>query len=207
MSSRKYDWNVAPKDLEKYGAPTAHASYFFKKMKVIYSTTTIKNNKTNKRIKSIFQLAFYFISCYYYYNTIKQSTLCSTLIVFYLLLLSLERCQEKFFKNILSLLAGKSEQICTAFPLTTISAQKIIRFFFKTFSCSKNSKSFLTNLTALKNIHHLAFLNFSRENLLAEKLVGSFFTSDINMNKIMKRINDALFTPVLSSIKNNNTTL
>ena len=29
LSSRKYDWNVAPKDLEKYGAPTAHASYFF----------------------------------------------------------------------------------------------------------------------------------------------------------------------------------
>ena len=62
-------------------------------------------------------------------------------------------------------------------------------------------------MTALKNIHHLAFLNFSRENLLAEKLVGSFFTSDINMNKIMKRINNALFIPVLSSIKNNNTTL
>ena len=80
-------------------------------------------------------------------------------------------------------MAGKSEQICTAFPLTTISAQKITR------SCGKNWKSFLTNLTALKNIHHLAFLNFSRENLLAEKLVGSFFTSDINMNKIMKRIN------------------
>ena len=129
MSSRKYDWNVAPKDLEKYGAPTAHASYFFKKkIKVIYSTTTIKNNKTNKRIKSIFQLAFYFISCYYYYNT-KQSTLCSTLIVFYLLLLSLERCQGKIFKNILSLLAGKSEQICTAFPLTTISAQKNNKIF------------------------------------------------------------------------------
>ena len=149
-----------------------------------------KINKTNKRIKSIFQLVFYFISCYYYYNTIKQSTLCSTLIIFYLLLLSLERCQEKFFKNILSLLAGKSEQICTAFPLTTISSQKITRFFFKTFSCSKNSKSFLTNLAALKNIHHLAFLNFSRENLLAEKLVGSSFTSDINMNKIIKRINE-----------------
>ena len=31
LSSRKYDWNVAPRDLEKYGAPTAHASYFFKK--------------------------------------------------------------------------------------------------------------------------------------------------------------------------------
>ena len=29
LSLRKYDWNVAPKDLEKYGAPTAHASYFF----------------------------------------------------------------------------------------------------------------------------------------------------------------------------------
>ena len=37
LSSRKYDWNVAPKDLEKYGAPTAHASYFFKKkLKFIY---------------------------------------------------------------------------------------------------------------------------------------------------------------------------
>ena len=29
LSSRKYDWNVVPRDLEKYGAPTAHASYFF----------------------------------------------------------------------------------------------------------------------------------------------------------------------------------
>ena len=37
LSSRKYDWNVAPRDLEKYGAPTAHASYFFKKkLKFIY---------------------------------------------------------------------------------------------------------------------------------------------------------------------------
>ena len=119
---------MAPKDLEKYGAPTAHASYFFKKKNksLFTSTTTIKNNKTNKRIKSIFQLVFYFLSCsYYYYNTIKQSTLCSTLIVFYLLLLYLERCQEKFFKNILSLLAGKSEQICTAFPLTTFSRQNM----------------------------------------------------------------------------------
>ena len=34
LSSRKYDWNVAPKDLEKYGAPTAHASFFLKKIKV-----------------------------------------------------------------------------------------------------------------------------------------------------------------------------
>ena len=31
LSSRKYDWNVVPRDLEKYGAPTAHASYFFLK--------------------------------------------------------------------------------------------------------------------------------------------------------------------------------
>ena len=38
LSSRKYDWNVVPRDLEKYGAPTAHASYFFflKKWKFIY---------------------------------------------------------------------------------------------------------------------------------------------------------------------------
>ena len=175
----------------------------FLKKKVIYSTTTIKNNKQENKKYFSTCLLFHFLLLLLQHN----KHLCSTLIVFYLLLLSLERCQEKFFKNILSLLAGKSKQICTEFPLTTISAQKIIRFFFKTFSCSKNFKSFLTNLTALKNIHHLAFLNFSRENLLAEKLVGSFFNSDINMNKIMKRINDALFIPVLSSIKNNNTTL
>ena len=37
LSSRKYDWNVVPRDLEKYGAPTAHASYFLKKTwKFIY---------------------------------------------------------------------------------------------------------------------------------------------------------------------------
>ena len=50
--------------------------------------------------------------------------------MFYLL----KRCQEKFFKNILSLLAGKSEQICTAFPLTTFSRQKYARLAFKKFS-------------------------------------------------------------------------
>ena len=65
-----------------------------------------------------------FISCsYYYYNTIKQSTC----IYYYF--------HEKFFfKNILSLLAGKSEQICTAFPLTTFSRQKYARRAFKKFS-------------------------------------------------------------------------
>ena len=56
--------------------------------------------------------------------------------------------------------------------------------------CVKLQFYFEIIVAALKNIHHLAFLNFSRENLLAEKLVGSFFTSDINMNKIMKRINE-----------------
>ena len=46
LSSRKYDWNVALRDLEKYGAPTAHASYFFKKNESLFtSTTTIKKNK------------------------------------------------------------------------------------------------------------------------------------------------------------------
>ena len=70
-----------------------------------------------------------FFSCsYYYYNTIKQSTLLFSS-MFYLL----KRCQEKFFKNILSLLAGKSEQICTAFPLTTFSRQKYARRAFKKF--------------------------------------------------------------------------
>ena len=49
--------------------------------------------------------------------------------MFYLL----KRCQEKFFKNILSLLAGKSEQICTAFRLTTFSRQKYARRAFKKF--------------------------------------------------------------------------
>ena len=50
--------------------------------------------------------------------------------MFYLL----KRCQEKFFENILSLLAGKSDQICTAFPLTTFSRQKYARLAFKKFS-------------------------------------------------------------------------
>ena len=101
----------------------------FKKNKSLFiSTTTIKNNKTNKNKKVFFNLSF--ISCsYYYYNTIKQSTLLFSS-MFYLL----KRCQEKFFKNILSLLAGKSEQICTAFPLTTFSRQKYARLAFKKLS-------------------------------------------------------------------------
>ena len=47
LSSRKYDWNVVPRDLEKYGAPTAHASYFFfKKNESLFTlTTTINKNK------------------------------------------------------------------------------------------------------------------------------------------------------------------
>ena len=106
---------------------------FFKRNKSLFtSTTTIKNNKANKRIKKYFStcLLFHFLSCsYYYYNTIKQSTLLFSS-MFYLL----KRCQEKFFKNILSLLAGKSEQICTAFPLTTFSRQKFSRLDFKKFS-------------------------------------------------------------------------
>ena len=49
--------------------------------------------------------------------------------MFYLL----KRCQEKFFKNILSLLAGKSEQICTAFPLTPFLSQKLTEFTMQKF--------------------------------------------------------------------------
>ena len=97
--------------------------FFFKKNKSLF---TLTSTRKNKRIKKYFStcLLFHFLSCsYYYYNT-KQSTL------FYLL----KRCQEKFFKNILSLLAGKSEQICTAFPLTTFSRQKYARLAFKKFS-------------------------------------------------------------------------
>ena len=46
LSSRKYDWNVVPRDLEKYGAPTAHASYFLKKNESLFTlTTTINKNK------------------------------------------------------------------------------------------------------------------------------------------------------------------
>ena len=179
MSSRKYDRNVAPTDLEKIRrAHGACVVFFLKKNKSLFTQLLLLNNKTNKRIKSIFQLVFYFISCYYYYNKAIN-----TVFYFNCLLFTITFIWKVSF--ILSLLAGKSEQICTAFPL-----QNITRFFFKTFSCSKNSKSFLTNLSALKNTHHLAFLNFSRENLLAEKLVGSFFTREINMNKIMKRINE-----------------
>ena len=117
---------MAPKDLEKYGAPTAHASYFLKKIKVYLLQLLLL-----KRIKKYFStcLLFHFLSCsYYYYNTIKQSTLLFSSIMFYLL----KRCKEKLFKNILSLLAGKSEQICTAFPLTTFSRQKYSKLAFKT---------------------------------------------------------------------------
>ena len=44
----------------------------------------------------------------------------------------LKRCQEKCFKNILSFLAGKSEQICTAFPLTTYARLNFKKFSAKT---------------------------------------------------------------------------
>ena len=48
---------MAPKDLEKYGAPTAHASYFFKKNKSLFTlTTTIKKNK-----QYFFQVVFIFL--------------------------------------------------------------------------------------------------------------------------------------------------
>ena len=54
LSSRKYDWNVAPKDLEKNTArPRRMRRIFFLKKKLF----SIINSK---RIKSIFQLAFYF---------------------------------------------------------------------------------------------------------------------------------------------------
>ena len=135
LSSRKYDWNVAPKDLEKYGAPTAHASYFFfKENKSLFtSTTTIKN----KRIKKYFStcLLFHFLSCSYY--TIKQSTLLFSSIMFYL------------SKNILSLLAGKSEQICTAFPLTTFSTQKCARPAFKKFSAKTSIQLLVQKFSTL----------------------------------------------------------
>ena len=50
---------MAPRDLEKYGAPTAHASYFFFKKNLFTSTTTIKNSKTEKYFSTC--LLFYFL--------------------------------------------------------------------------------------------------------------------------------------------------
>ena len=116
---------MAPKDLEKYGAPTAHASYFFKKkMKVYLLQLLLKIIKQeNKKYFSTCLLFHFFLAL-----TIITTLLFSSM--FYLL----KRCQEKFFKNILSLLAGKSEQICTAFPLTTFSRQKHSKLAFKKFS-------------------------------------------------------------------------
>ena len=54
LSSRKYDWNVAPKDLEKIRR--MRRIFFKKKMKVYLFQLLLL-----KRIKSIFQLVFYFI--------------------------------------------------------------------------------------------------------------------------------------------------
>ena len=121
MSSRKYDWNVAPKDLEKIRrAHGACVVFFLKKIKVYLLQLLLL-----KRIKSIFQLVFYFIF-------FLALTIIKTQSNQHFVLLYLERCQEKFYKNIPSLLAGKSEQICTAFPLTTFSRQKFSRFDFNT---------------------------------------------------------------------------
>ena len=83
---------------------------FLKKLKLLL---LIKINK-------LFQVVFRFL-----YN----KAINTFVIMFYLL----KRCQEKFFKNILSLLAGKSEQICTAFPLTPFLSQKLTEFTLKNF--------------------------------------------------------------------------
>ena len=59
LSSRKYDWNVAPRDLEKYGAPTAHASYFFLKKESLFTlTTTVNKNKLLSRFHIFISLLF-----------------------------------------------------------------------------------------------------------------------------------------------------
>ena len=70
---------MAPKDLEKYGAPTAHASYFFKKKIKVYLLQLVLLRKK----QYFFKLFSSFISLtnksYKYFvvsNTIKQSTLC-----------------------------------------------------------------------------------------------------------------------------------
>ena len=79
LSSRKYDWNVAPKDLEKIRR--AHGAC------VVFFFFTLTTTRKNKRIKKYFStcLLFHFLSCsYYYYNTIKQSTLLFSSIMFYL---------------------------------------------------------------------------------------------------------------------------
>ena len=82
--------------------------------------------------------------------------------MFYLL----KRCQEKFFKNILSLLAGKSEQICTAFPLTTFSRQKYARLAFKKFSAKTLIELLVQKsltLTSQTNLSHKFKTKFNEQ--------------------------------------------
>ena len=99
---------------------------FFFLNRTLFTSTTINSNKT-KHFSTC--LLFHFLSCsYYYYNTIN------TLFYFNSLLFTITFIRIFFFKNILSFLAGKSEQICTAFPLTTFSRQKYARRAFKKFS-------------------------------------------------------------------------
>ena len=101
LSSRKYDWNVAPKDLEKIRrAHGACVVFFFKKNKSLFTLTTTRKNK---RIKKYFStcLLFHFLSCsYYYYNT-KQSTLKFNNVLF------IKKVSRKIFQKYTKSFGGK----------------------------------------------------------------------------------------------------
>ena len=51
------------KTYKKYGAPTAHASYFFlKKNRSLFTSTSINTNKKKKRIKKYFSTCLLFLA-------------------------------------------------------------------------------------------------------------------------------------------------
>ena len=132
MCSRKYDWNVAPKDLEKIRR--AHGAcvvfFFFKKNKSLFTLTTTRKNK---RIKKYFStcLLFHFLSCsYYYYNT-KQSTLKFNNVLF------IKKVSRKIFQKYTKSFGGKIWANLHSVSPYNIFVSKIDRVYFTKISAIK----------------------------------------------------------------------
>ena len=84
----------------------------------------------------VFKCSQFSMAIYLSLSSIKYSSntcfWCQILYCLHIFILQLQ-CVNKYFKNILSLLAGKFGKICTEFPLTLFLAKKFTRLHFKTF--------------------------------------------------------------------------
>ena len=135
--------------------------FFLKKIEVYLLQLVLKQRREEK---SIFQLFLYFLLL----PLLQYNKAINILFNFNCLLLSLEFF---FSKNILSLLAGKSEQICTAFPLTTFSRQKYARRAFKKF-LAKSLIQFLVQKFKNQVERAMFSCNLSRTRLLWKARCG-----------------------------------